>query len=73
MEGLVTKFYKKHGKKTYGFICGIDGESYYFSGKSLLTEVKQGDEVKFRGRVGDKGNYALDVQALDKEVLYGKV
>ena len=65
MQGLVTKFFKKsHGRGPYGFIEGYDGETYFFNRKTMLTEIHEGDEVKFKASFNDKGNYARDVQVL---------
>lgn len=65
MQGLVTKYYKKHGRNSYGFIQAYDGESYYFNSKTLLSEVREGLEVSFRGKRNDKGFIAYDVKAVD--------
>ena len=65
MQGLVTKYYKKHGKNSYGFIQAYDGESYYFNSNSILSEVHEGLEVSFRGKKNGKGFIAFDVKACE--------
>lgn len=65
MQGLVTRFFKKHGRKPYGFIEGYDGESYFFNGKLLVDHIQEGDEVMFKGKSNEKGNYAYDIQKLE--------
>lgn len=67
MLGLVIKYQKKKNHKPYGFISGYDGEKYFFSGKTLKTEVHEGDEVRFKDCVNERGFFARDVQLLEKE------
>lgn len=64
MLGIVDKYYARpRGKKLpYGFIEAFDGEKYYFNKKGQKEEVSVGDEVSFRGMIGDKGGFATGVQ-----------
>ena len=62
MLGTVTKYFKKHhGKKSYGFIAGYDGEEYYFNAKSLKGDIEEGCEVIFRRGLNNGGYYASNV------------
>lgn len=64
MLGIVDKYYARPrgNKLPYGFIAGFDGEQYYFNTKGLKEEVAVGDEVVFKGVVGDKGGYATGIK-----------
>ncbi len=65
MQGIIEKFYKRSKKGIpYGFITGYDGESYYFNQKFLMSEVKVGDEVSFKGKRNEQGFIAFDVKAI---------
>jgi len=61
MRGLVTKtqYRKSKPKASYGFIAGIDGETYWFHLKD--ESIKPNDEVEFKGAENEKGFYAYDV------------
>ncbi len=67
MYGIVVKYHKKKKRRPYGFICGYDGEEYFFNEKMLKDEVHEGDEVKFREGFNERGFYARDVQLLGKD------
>ena len=54
LRGIVNKIQTKKEHKSYGFIDGYDGESYWFSLKGC-ENVKVGDEVEFEGARNDRG------------------
>ena len=62
MIGMVTKmqFKKSKPKKSYGFIAGCDGETYWFS-LNGVEGISLGDEVQFKGERNEKGFIATNV------------
>ena len=67
MIGMVTKmvFKKSKPRKSYGFIDGCDGESYWFS-LNGVEGIELGMEVKFEGARNEKGYVAFNVRPIDK-------
>ena len=65
MLGLVTRvqYMKNRRNRSYGFIEGYDGESYWFSLKGI-EDVKPGMEVSFKGDSNEKGLVARDVHII---------
>ena len=63
MHGTVTRYFKKHGKNSYGFIKGHDGEFYYFNFLSLKSEIQEGEKVNFNGEKNGKGLFATEVKS----------
>jgi len=60
MKGKV-KFY--NNKKRFGFIVDDDTQKEYFVHASgLIDQVKEGDEVTFELKEGEKGVNAVDVK-----------
>ena len=63
MQGLINKFFRKHGSaKGYGFITGDDRNIYYFSARELADTVNIGDTVLFEGIRNEKGYLACNVR-----------
>ena len=56
-------FKKSKPKKSYGFIDGCDGESYWFSLRGI-EEISLGDEVSFERRENEKGYCAVNVRLI---------
>ena len=55
--------------KSYGFINGDDGKTYFIHRTGLKegVEIDEGDRVSFKGIEGDKGPKAEDVEKLKKK------
>ena len=69
MQGLVVKYFKKHGRNSYGMIQS-EGQNYYFNRASLTCEVKAGDKVEFKGERNEKGNVACSVKRVNCRDAY---
>jgi cold shock CspA family protein len=54
---------KNRRNRSYGFIDGYDGESYWFSLKGI-EDIKPGMEVSFKGGQNEKGFVARDVHII---------
>lgn len=60
MKGKV-KFY--NNKKRFGFIVDDDtSKEYFVHASGLIDQVKEGDEVTFELKEGEKGVNAVDVK-----------
>lgn len=67
MRGIVTKFFRKGGKKRnpYGFI-EAEGDNYYFSMEKGMV-IRVGDTVEFDPYWNDRGRIAVNVRGADYE------
>ncbi len=66
VKGTV-KFFNR--TKSYGFINGDDGKTYFVHGTNLKegTMIDEGDSVSFTATEGDKGPKAEDVEKLEEK------
>jgi cold shock CspA family protein len=66
MLGTITKLQIKSSRpnKSYGFVEGDNGETYYFRLKEVIGEIKPGDKVSFTGVRNDKGGSATQIKAV---------
>lgn len=65
MLGLVTRvqYMKNRRDRSYGFVEGYDGESYWFSLRGL-ENIQPGIEISFKGERNEKGFIARDVHVV---------
>lgn len=65
MLGMVTKvqYMKNRRNRSYGFVTGYDGESYWFSLRGI-EDIQPGTEVSFRRGRNEKGLVATEVDPI---------